>query len=69
MHICTMHYKSKDLARKIDKSGEPGPRPRYFFPGPADLVPVPVPGLMKNTGESPPRPRRGPRPRATKCFI
>ena len=66
MHICNMHYKSKDLARKtrqIRGNGDPVPgifSPRIFSPG----DPVPVPGLLKNTGESP-RPRRGPRPRAT----
>ena len=58
-----MHYKSKDLARKIDKSGDTGtrgPRPRYFFPAPDDLVPVPV--ILENTGESPPVPGGDPVP-------
>ena len=52
------------MARKINKSGDTETPSPVFFPGPVDLVPVPVPGLMKNTGEFP-RPRRGPRPCAT----
>ena len=57
-----MHYKSKDLARKINKSGDTGTPSPVFFPAPGDPVPVPVPGLLKNTGESPPVPVGDPVP-------
>ena len=57
-----MHYKSKDLARKIDKSGDTGTPSPVFFPRPDGPIPVPVPVILENTGESPPVPGGDPVP-------